>query len=68
MDGVRRVSTPAGRPTPSSRSPTSPGLEFDKPDLDRTEAFAHAFGFRHRALRTDTELMRCAAAMPAPRA
>lgn len=30
-------------------------LEFDKPDLARTEAFAHAFGFA-TALRTDTEL------------
>lgn len=31
-------------------------LEFEKPDLARTEAFAHAFGFA-TALRTDTELM-----------
>ncbi len=31
-------------------------LEFDKPDLGRTEVFAHAFGFA-TALRTDTELM-----------
>ncbi|WP_020102038.1 VOC family protein [Mycobacterium sp. 360MFTsu5.1] len=30
-------------------------LEFDKPDLARAEAFAHAFGFG-TALRTDTEL------------
>ncbi|MGA5544938.1 VOC family protein [Mycobacterium sp. NPDC051198] len=30
-------------------------LEFDKPDLARAEAFAHAFGFA-TALRTDTEL------------
>lgn len=30
-------------------------LEFDKPDLVRAEAFAHAFGFA-TAMRTDTEL------------
>ena len=30
-------------------------LEFDKPDLARAEAFAHAFGFG-TVLRTDTEL------------
>lgn len=30
-------------------------LEFDKPDLGRAEAFAHAFGFS-TALRTDTEV------------
>lgn len=31
-------------------------LEFDRPDLDRTAAFAHAFGFS-TALRTDDELL-----------
>ena len=44
-----------GRATRSSRSQDIAWLEFEKPDLDRAEAFAHAFGFA-TVLRTADEL------------
>ena len=49
------MSTPAGRAIRSSRSHDIAWLEFEKPDLDRAEAFAHAFGFA-TVLRTPDEL------------
>ena len=56
MDGVRRGEHPGRSANPVIKVADLAWLEFDKPDLDRTEAFAHAFGFA-TALRTDTELM-----------
>ena len=58
-----RASTPDGRATRSSRCADIAWLEFEKPDLDRAEAFAHAFGFTHRRCAPPTS---CSCAAPTP--
>jgi hypothetical protein len=53
--GARQGEHPGRSRNPVIRVRDIGWLEFDKPDLVRAEAFAHAFGFA-TALRTDTEL------------
>jgi catechol 2,3-dioxygenase-like lactoylglutathione lyase family enzyme len=53
--GARRGEHPGRSPNPVIKVHDIAWLEFEKPDLDRAEAFAHAFGFA-TALRTDDEL------------
>ncbi|MUM35647.1 2,3-dihydroxybiphenyl 1,2-dioxygenase, partial [Mycobacterium sp. CBMA361] len=54
-DGARKGEHPGRSRNPLIKVADVAWLEFDKPDLARAEAFAHAFGFS-TALRTDTEL------------
>jgi hypothetical protein len=53
--GARRGEHPGRSRNPLIKVQDIAWLEFEKPDLARAEAFAHAFGFA-TVLRTDTEL------------
>jgi catechol 2,3-dioxygenase-like lactoylglutathione lyase family enzyme len=54
-DGPQRGDRPARSANPTIKVEDLAWLEFEKPDLDAAERFAHDFGFA-TAYRTDTEL------------